>query len=373
MRILNLLGIILLIMVGTSTAFVQSSIAANQDPEFNLLYFKSPLMQFKSGIASKDVKCHDNLLLTFKAKDGSPACVKPETAKILYERGWALVLSVNLHNSNPNQPVDVISILSDSSPANPGGPPVKITLKNDGVAPITSLKATLHLNNEYVFDFANVTQSKPLTIGNLASDSRILIGAGFDTKLAHLLTISGIANKTPFNFTENVWISSTSGTSAKEHSVNAKVPDSFVVCDTPYEYKQGFIPVLYMPTNSDGKVCVNYWNPNHPKNASLTIFDAKSYHVEKSITTWAEPDLIPIGNSTVTYTIKTGNQTGFYGMTVFCVGMPFAVGYDNNSNMSISDFPWEKQQTSFCPMMDFQFKVLATKNIGIKYIPHPRD
>jgi len=358
-------------MVGTSTTFAQSSIALNQDPEFNLLYSKSPLQQLKSGIASKDVKCHDNFLLTFKAKDGSPACVKPETAKILYERGWALVLSVNLDNSNSNKPVDVISILSDLSLTNPGGPPVKITIKNNGIASITSLKATLHLNNKYTFDFANVTQSKPLTIGDLTFDSKILIGAGFDTNLAYLLTVSGIANKTPFNFTENVWISSTSENSAKEHPVNAKVPDSFVVCDTPYEYKQGFIPVLYMPTNSDGRICVNYWNPNHPRNASLTIFDAKSYQVEKSITTWAEPDLIPVGNSTVTYTIKTGNQTGFYGVTVFCVGMPFAIGYDNNSNMSINDFPWEKQQTINCPMMDFQFKVLATKNIGIKYIPYP--
>lgn len=89
-------------------------------------------MQFKSGIASKDVKCHGNFLLTFKAKDGSPACVKPETAKILYERGWALVLSVNLNSSNSNQFVDVISILSDSSLTNPGRPPVKITLKNNG-------------------------------------------------------------------------------------------------------------------------------------------------------------------------------------------------------------------------------------------------
>jgi hypothetical protein len=30
-----------------------------------------------------------NFILILKAKDGSPACVKPETSKILVERGWA--------------------------------------------------------------------------------------------------------------------------------------------------------------------------------------------------------------------------------------------------------------------------------------------
>ena len=195
-----------------------SSNATNlEDPELNLLYHKSPLKQFNSGIAPKDVKCNDNLLLTFKAQDGSPACVKPETAKVLYERGWALVLVVNFNNSNSYQPVDVISILPDSFTTNPGGPAIKITLKNTGMTPITSLKAKLHLNNDYTFDFANVSQSEPLASGNLASDSKILIGAGFNTILGYPLTISGITNNIPFNFTVSVWISPTSENSVTEN------------------------------------------------------------------------------------------------------------------------------------------------------------
>lgn len=99
MRTLSLLSVILLLMGGTSTTFAQSSIAVNQDPDFNLLYSKSPLMQFKSGIASKDVKCHDNFLLTFKAKDGSPACVKPETAQTLIMRGWGTFTAPSIDNT----------------------------------------------------------------------------------------------------------------------------------------------------------------------------------------------------------------------------------------------------------------------------------
>ncbi len=34
------------------------------------------------------VSQYDGLQLVVKAEDGSPACVKPETSKILVERGW---------------------------------------------------------------------------------------------------------------------------------------------------------------------------------------------------------------------------------------------------------------------------------------------
>ena len=50
--------------------------------------YQSPLTQFKSGIASKDVKCMQGLQLFIKTNDGSPACVKPQTAQKFVERGW---------------------------------------------------------------------------------------------------------------------------------------------------------------------------------------------------------------------------------------------------------------------------------------------
>ena len=49
----------------------------------------SPLKQFKSGIVAKDVKCDLDLQLVIKAEDGSPACIKPNDATLLVQRGWA--------------------------------------------------------------------------------------------------------------------------------------------------------------------------------------------------------------------------------------------------------------------------------------------
>jgi hypothetical protein len=57
--------------------------------EFMYQTTPSPLHQFKTGTVAKDVKCNDSLFLVIKAEDGSPACVKPDTAQKLIERGWA--------------------------------------------------------------------------------------------------------------------------------------------------------------------------------------------------------------------------------------------------------------------------------------------
>jgi len=51
----------------------------------------SPLKQYESGLAAKDVKCEQGLQLVIKAKDGSPACVKQDTVQKLIERGWGII------------------------------------------------------------------------------------------------------------------------------------------------------------------------------------------------------------------------------------------------------------------------------------------
>lgn len=49
----------------------------------------SPLKQFKLGISTMDVKCSIGYVLTIKSEDGSPACVRPLTVKILTKVGWS--------------------------------------------------------------------------------------------------------------------------------------------------------------------------------------------------------------------------------------------------------------------------------------------
>lgn len=62
----------------------------------------SPLQQFKSETKTEDVKCREGFQLVIKSVDGSPACVRPDTAKILVKRGWGSVLVDSTYNQKMN-------------------------------------------------------------------------------------------------------------------------------------------------------------------------------------------------------------------------------------------------------------------------------
>ncbi|MDE2590462.1 MAG: hypothetical protein KGL95_12465, partial [Patescibacteria group bacterium] len=153
-------------------------------------------------------------------------------------------------------------------------------------------------------------------------------------------------------------------------------------CDTPYSpktsyqsplYSNGTIlhrdytTVFYMPMNSTGKMCVHYSNPNFQAPAGIAVFPANNLMEQANITTSANPSVIKTGNSTIVYTIKTGNMAGFYGIRLFCGGIPFAVGYDNQSRIVSNDFPW-LGSTSYCPMLSYSFDITGLSGIGIYHI-----
>ena len=73
----------------------------------------SPLKQFKSGIPALDVKCNDGLQLILKAEDASPACVKPDAAQILIERGWATNVPQpnQITNTKTNDPFGITALI----------------------------------------------------------------------------------------------------------------------------------------------------------------------------------------------------------------------------------------------------------------------
>ncbi|MDE1766772.1 MAG: hypothetical protein KGI27_10955 [Thaumarchaeota archaeon] len=87
---------------GTSCC-IKNSHGVQAGPSKTSSSIDSPLKQFQSGVAAKDVHCSDELILVIKAEDGSPACVKPDTAHMLIQRGWAEGnFSPNMWNVSPN-------------------------------------------------------------------------------------------------------------------------------------------------------------------------------------------------------------------------------------------------------------------------------
>ena len=55
---------------------------------------ESPRKQMKDGISPKNIICKDELELVIRI-NGMPACVKPETADIMQERGMLLDTNTN--------------------------------------------------------------------------------------------------------------------------------------------------------------------------------------------------------------------------------------------------------------------------------------
>jgi len=110
------------------------------------LGLSSPLKQFKSGIAAKDVKCK-GLQLVIKSKDGSPACVKSYTAIVLVERGWAKVLTTEntTLNALENNCGQFYTIPQDNHPNGSETYPVLILKQNS----IGCAKLTYTINYNY--------------------------------------------------------------------------------------------------------------------------------------------------------------------------------------------------------------------------------
>ncbi len=57
----------------------------------NATLIPPPLKQIKDIIPSYDIRCNQGFALVIKTSNSFPACVKPETAKKLVERGWGIL------------------------------------------------------------------------------------------------------------------------------------------------------------------------------------------------------------------------------------------------------------------------------------------
>lgn len=157
---------------------------------------------------------------------------------------------------------------------------------------------------------------------------------------------------------------------------NNTLPASFMPCDTPFPQSNTGIQMLYMPTNSIGKICLRYYNPNNfslPV-SHLAISDLNDTNQNvTNITTWSDTSYNTISNGYFFQVnwIKSGNQSGFYRLDgLSCTGIPFAIGYDNNSRITSSDFPFVRMSVS-CQAGEIRPEIDSTTGIGVKYIPYP--
>ena len=114
---------------------------------------------------------------------------------------------VDVSSTSQNQePIEILSVLGPLPPFTPGGPAVKITLKNVGIEPVISLTATLEPSRSFDFTF-NVTPSNPLQPNKSTSDILTLIGGGFADNVSYPLKIHAtLQNGAKFVYTKLVQI-----------------------------------------------------------------------------------------------------------------------------------------------------------------------
>jgi len=63
-----------------------------QSDEMNCQAEMAPLMQYKQGILIENISCKRGLELVVKNSDNMPACLTSSSAKILVDRGWAVII-----------------------------------------------------------------------------------------------------------------------------------------------------------------------------------------------------------------------------------------------------------------------------------------
>ncbi|MDE1839193.1 MAG: hypothetical protein KGH87_04650 [Thaumarchaeota archaeon] len=377
----------------------------------------SPLKQFKSGVKINEIHCPVGLQLVVKSSDNSPACIKPEHVTRLIQNGWTL--------SNPFNRIADTDILSaktynlkqvhyyDSSNLIP-----KVSLydysydgidKDDGLVSVnnqtfyqTTLDNDIYKLKGMSMQFHNVTFSFPegtlITPGGAFVNLDVKFKDGLEeiyggTALVQngtVTKISGIsipAQYGPHVATNSITILGNHTmpqagitiyhdkikllVSYDNHSSLQTIRTvSLGECDVPYESRTGFVPILYMPLGSTGKVCVDYFNGNEPTMVTPSVFDAQnlSQNTNDILVSPLQANIVH-GNSTVVYTITSGNKAGFYGLTIFCSGTPIAVGYDNQSRIVTGDFPW-LDHTYYCMLRSYDYHIIGVGGgMGIKYVP----
>ncbi|HEU5487513.1 MAG TPA: hypothetical protein VFV16_01705 [Candidatus Nitrosotalea sp.] len=322
------------------------------------LYSQSPLWQFRNGMAAQDVHCHAGLSLILKKENLAPTCVRTLTATNLILSGWAIQ-----HLPKPFIEKFAITGLRQNYTI---GRPINVTVTYSGYYWYTEPDAKiLDINGTQIWS----------NCINCYVRSEAIRSPSFDT-FTYIVRDYG-SNKLPVinkTGTYTMIVSLDNKTASAEFTiVKPMLPHtSLEACDTPYPQSDTGIAVLYMPVNSIGKICVQYHNLNNtPTSIGMRIFEANDLTQNASnVTAWTyDSTLEANANKTVVYFIKTGTIAGFYGASLNCGGIPLAVGYDANSTITASDFPWVGHVFN-CGIITYESHMEGTAGIGVRYIPY---
>lgn len=126
----------------------------------------SPLSQLKSGVAVENIQCNEGLMLVIKTKDESPACMTPQTAQILGQRGWATQVGTDIVLQKPSSSAKPFPI------CNPNPEKEKLIREKQEI-----LSDALTVAGKQSGGFKNGTQSLPWsTIGYDCVDNALEVG-----------------------------------------------------------------------------------------------------------------------------------------------------------------------------------------------------
>jgi hypothetical protein len=355
----------------------------------------SPLHQFKSGIAANDVNCKQGLQLVIKAEDGSPACVKPQTAQKLVEHGWGWAMQP----IKSLQPKRIIGLENDTGVITLGNQTYYFETPNyTDTAYSNPVQISFH---DVIFTlFPSGFKGGLPTSPGCGSDTvgEIVVGSGSyywtDAKFSdgnhELLHIFADSQPCPvhpiptyFSTHTNPQAGLTFYDGKMKLLVSTNVTKS--TSSNGPEFKVGPdllgpIPhqlVFFMKSNSTAKIFVGYTS-NEPNTGTVPSYS--SVYVGKEgnftplttsdVTITADPPSIPMneGSDTVVYTVtaKEGVK-GVYWISLvqFCRVMPLAIDIDS---LTISPFDIPVQiGTMNCPAQFLDGKILGISGGTAEY------
>ncbi|MDC8452605.1 MAG: hypothetical protein KGH87_06670 [Thaumarchaeota archaeon] len=337
-----------------------------------------PLGQFKSGIPAKNITCQKDFVLVIKSEDSSPACVYASHAAQLLIRGWA-----EPENQKTNLQSTIKVTGSDSL----------VTYDITG-GKLLGIIRDVQGKRLFIPIQSNTDGNVKLTLPRSVIDTNL----GDKNDTFYIMTNSGsigIFNETDTSTDRTITIPFEKGDNMIQMSVMSWLKEmasiglglnktaTHGICDVPYNYgtghssplydngtiiHTGYTPVLYMHTDSTGKICVQYYHSTSQSNVGARVFDANNLANDtNNVTISSSQNTITTRNTTVVYTVNTGHKAGFYGISFSCGGQAFAVGYDNQSRIILDDFPWYGQ-TFYCLLQTYEYKITGLHNVGVYYI-----